>query len=275
LKRILPPFLFAFLYAFCAVAPGYDKEQGKFPPSKEAYAKSVVMICARGAGEGTKFLFNHDKKDYERMKVIRPFSQDGMGVVLSQGGHQYIVTNAHVVIPRKLVDEEGAVTMDKVVSCDLRATDYYERSAPCPVTVVYRSEAHDLAILRVPDEWIAFEPLSMPIGSLSRLEPKDALSGILKPRKGGAAFGYGKVQPDRLIAKTDARTFTMSLKIREGDSGSPIFAYDNGRPIFLGLATAYLEDKARDFYLSIGTGVSLFNEVISKIQPLQISRTMH
>lgn len=188
-----------------------------------------------------------------------------MGVVLSKGRHQYIVTNAHVIMPAKMAAGEYTTKLERLMNYVLLATDYYGQCPPCHVTIAYRNDDCDLALLRVPEESIAFEPLPISIGSLSKLQPKDALSGILKGRNGGNTFAHGRADLDRSKFVTDAQKFTMSMKVREGDSGSPIFAYENEKPVFLGIATAYLENQRKDFYLSIGTRVDILREVISAL----------
>jgi len=263
MKMLVTAFALGLLCAFWGIAQGYDKQQGKFPPAKEVYARSVVVVSCRGSGEGTKLVFSKDKRDYDKFKTVGTFAQRGMGVVLSNGSHQYILTNAHVIVPKKLMAGEDPVKVEKLMNYVLLATDYYGQYAPCPVTISYKNDKYDLALLKVPEEWIAFEPLSIPIGSLSDLQPKDALSGILQGRDGATTFGHGKAESDRSKLVTNPKSFAMNMKLKKGDSGSPIFAYDDGRPVFIGIATAYLESERRDFYLSIGTRVDLLMEIIS------------
>jgi hypothetical protein len=125
--------------------------------------------------------------------------------------------------------------------------------------------------LRVIAESRAFAPLPVSIGSLSRLEREDALSAVLSPLRGELAFSHGTVNAVRARLTKYAEQFAMSMRVREGDSGSPIFAYENGRPVLIGIVTAYIEDNARDFYISIGTGVGLFNKIILADKRVQVS----
>lgn len=263
MKKLVTAFALGLLCAFWGIAQGYDKQQGKFPPAKELYARSVVVVSCRGSGEGTKLVFSKDKRDYDKFKTVGTFAQRGMGVVLSNGSHQYILTNAHVIVPTKLIAGKDPVKIGKLTNYVLLATDYYGRYAPCPLTVSYKNDKYDLALLKVPEEWIAFEPLSIPIGLLSKLQPSDALSGILRGRDGGATFGHGKAELDRSQLVADGQGFAMSIKIQGGDSGSPIFAYENEKPVFIGIATAYHEIKEKNFYVSIGSRVDVIRDVFS------------
>ncbi len=53
----------------------------------------------------------------------------------------------------------------------------------------------------------------------------------------------------------------MTMKVRSGDSGSPIFAYDNNEPVFVGLVTSYVQVEG--YYFSVGTRIDAVLRVLS------------
>ena len=206
------------------------------------------------------------------------FKQGGSGFVVKNG---YILTAAHVVIP------EMASVVSGKYSTDVRALYkvlkqiilvYHFSDTPFVATIHYLNPEYDIAILRCDDGKGILMPLPYPIefkgvgvqelpmgyGTDVGIRTGDVVCTVVHDRdtEGGLSMSvhleYGIVnapeptgKDNRSIAWLNPWDITLGLVVRPGDSGSPLFAFDNGKPVIVGIV------RANSFIEPIGFAVLL------------------
>jgi len=193
------------------------------------------------------------------------FEQGGSGFVVKNG---YILTAAHVVIP------EMARVVSGKYSTDVRALYkvlkqiilvYHFSDTPFVATFHYLNPEYDIAILRCDDGKGILMPLPYPIefkgvgiqelpmgyGTYGGIRAGDVVCTVVHDRdaEGGLSMSvhleYGIVnapeptgENNRSIAWFNPWDITLGLTVRPGDSGSPLFAFDNGKPVIVAVVRA-------------------------------------
>jgi hypothetical protein len=196
---------------------------------------------------------------------------DGVGFVIAPG---YIVTAAHVVEPKSACykcDKYGwwCSKVIEVVSKQIYVGEHiytgsgYAWLNDIPAELFYLDVEHDIAVLKTQE--IAFEPLPYPIvptfiecetceDGIGGLEKGDALAVVVRQRdenyqwdsSGDFEVRYGEVLShtidgcDSILQITwfNMMDFTSDLTVYPGDSGSPVFAFKDGKPVIVGVLRA-------------------------------------
>lgn len=209
------------------------------------------------------------------------WQQQGSGVIVAPG---YVLTAAHIIRPRAVQVAEGRmIARQSDVVCMTSREVWIEDTGrdPIPTRVLYEDETSDLAIITYDfnkHPWL--KPISYDIEytDWDELKNGDIICAVLHERStedcshgqltGSVKLRWGTVMSQYPVSPHDWLTsmchrwhFTATLPIYGGDSGSPIFAFRNGRPILIGIAQAYYLADAL-FYTFIGR-LTVVHKIIS------------
>jgi hypothetical protein len=209
----------------------------------------------------------------QREIVETPFSQDARGVVLSS---HVLATVAHALTPD--IVEISVAQQTKVQTVPLRVTSMtlVARTAPgeesVPAQVAHVNTPYDLALAQA-DSQQSLQPLPYPaVLSYGTGDPEKPTGGLqagdcvvaLVTAWNGKAHDTGQ---DRLVigkvlakvpvatnaltqTKLNVNMFTADLAVQPGDSGSPVFALQAGKPVLVGLVSATMYPTAMFTYVT-------------------------
>lgn len=190
------------------------------------------------------------------------FSQTGTGCVV---GDQFVVTAAHVVVPQVVDTVWGRNSIFRakpmsVIERTVWIRDF--KSEPTLTWIHFIDEEQDIAILRFVNEPKQFEPIPYEwcIDS-GWIQAGDAIVVVTKMRndddslnwacteKKGHILKMGIVSsiPEEAMPWFSLYDITMDVNIIPGDSGSPVFGFMNGVPVFIGVARAGYNDGYQRF----------------------------
>ena len=232
----------------------FDKDYG-IMDTKDLHL-SILSVSTTGSGTADRIHYtdNIPRKPIKNA-ITGTFWQGGTAFVVSW---KYLVTAAHVVSPTELKVRTPTGEMDYYL---LSIVDNMVVSAGgVPARIAFIDTKKDLAILE-------YGPiLDGKVRSSDRLERGDAIVviGCSNPldefwrwnyevRRGHVKDVYPKFpgHPDNknLFETTTSNDFTMDMKLIPGNSGSPVVAFDNGKPVIIGIARAGLKMiNGRPFY---------------------------
>lgn len=272
LKSLLLAVAFTLITAFSSLA--WDKQYPDPTPfasvndwrSSFAYPK----VTATGTAMGIRSAgFNKEKQTYEWQKREVAWSTWGSSYVLKDG---FAITAAHVVIPSSVVTPKGPYsgfrsTPFKVLTTNILLWDY--SSDPHPAKVWYIDRIQDIAILQyspdnpalkspgyfITDQITAVKYPYPTAPDTYGMEQGDVLVMVTHKRgeDGELLFEYsvktGKVlSPHPLVGDESAASsmsiwdFVTDIQVEGGDSGSPVFAFYQGKPVFVGILNAQWGD---------------------------------
>jgi S1-C subfamily serine protease len=288
MKRLLAILLIGGALLFPVCGWPFDKTPGKldkFGLAPDRYvdlSESVVSVVTRGTGLGRTF--NDDGSKWIAAQGV--FGQQGSGVVVrGADGNLYILTNAHVVTPEAieifLSNSTSLITPILKVTHQITVVGSWNEPFRIECKIVWISQEDDIAILTPLYSQVLLKPIPYDVVSFLDLpgyavgdaivvvtgyRDKDPSKefwplGIVPEREWYYEARYGK------IISCSPKTFkiealpwfnpgdvTTDIKIYPGDSGSPVFAFVNGKPILIGLMRAYSLDideytyEVRGFY---------------------------
>lgn len=251
------------------LAFSYDKSAGSFewfteggPPPYAILHNTVVRIHTTGTGTAMIPIFKDDTYFYEERIGI--FKMEANGVLIDQFS---IVTAAHVVIPSnvKVNTAQSCFHISKIVreiKKDILIGDVY--SGMTPAYVFFADIENDIAILKLYEPWMPAKPLPYEVVKThdfifhgfmaipyNLLEIGDAVAVVTQRREGENGdrhwtfeARYGKVinlipqgGKEEPLFEMSHNEVTTDLEIYPGDSGSPIFAFKEGKPVLVGIIT--------------------------------------
>lgn len=272
MKKLLFSLLIAAFICVSSISFAFDKQMGKldFPESgySEAIAQAHVSISVQGTGYGLVPVWNEKDERIEYEWGLGTFESGGSGFV-TRGN--YVVTAAHVVLPKRVLLQTGTsvyynVLLRSVATKEISVANWGTQGPP--LEVIYIDEEMDVALLKFKHPRIPFKesPIEiaqtfsvLPVGFfgtmfIDRIEPGDAICTIVHKRNEETAelewtyeIRTGKVRaPNPMTGEGQQQylpflcmnDFTMDLEILPGDSGSPIIAFAEGKPIIIGIARA-------------------------------------
>jgi len=227
---------------------------------------SYVRICTHGTAEGLVPI------NGKWQLATGAYHLNGVGFVIKD---KYIVTAAHIVEPHGVCFAFGlyshfctytlrTLTREIYVGSVLETGNSYE---DLHAEIFLLDLEHDLAILKiVGSPFIPLVSLEHEIEcslwncsacqyGMGGLEVGDAVATIVRTRdedhewEYGFEVRYGKVvSPTVLLPETQDNPhghtwfnmwdFTTDLTVYPGDSGSPVFAFSNGKPVLIGVLRA-------------------------------------
>ena len=209
----------------------------------------------------------------QREIVETPFAQDARGVVLSP---HVLATVAHALTPD--IVEVSVAQQANVQTVPLRVTSMtlVARAAPgeegVPAQVAHMNTPYDLALAQA-DSQQSLQPLPYaavlsygtgdPEKPTGGLQAGDCVVALVTSRNekaydtGQDHLVIGKVLAKVPVAtnyltqtKLNVNMFTADLAVQPGDSGSPVFALQAGKPALVGLVSATMYPTAMFTYVA-------------------------
>jgi hypothetical protein len=209
----------------------------------------------------------------QREIVETPFTQDARGVVLSP---HVLATVAHALTPD--IVEVSVAQQANVQTVPLRVTSMtlVARAAPgedgVPAQVAHMNTPYDLALAQA-DSQQNLQPLPYaavlsygtgdPEKPTGGLQAGDCVAALVTSRNekaydtGQDHLVIGKVLAKVPVAtnnltqtKLNVNMFTADLAVQPGDSGSPVFALQAGKPVLVGLVSATMYPTATFTYVA-------------------------
>jgi hypothetical protein len=273
----------------------FDKKPGKIPEFEKEYvdlSTSVVSILIYGTGIGLVNTWDDKNQKAEVRELIGTFKQSGHGFVVSGG---YIVTVAHVVSPERVLIRIGKsdTQVTKLIQVKsitiLATTSGFEGGVPCEI--YYVDILNDLAILKpnVANTVLTnfnydmeYTVIDSGAGQVDQIQANDIVvvpsrgrdekgnpgswyklkRGMVvdpKPRVPGFPSEYEK-ETLLYLRKFD---FTTTLPLESGDSGCPILAFKNGKPVIIGIARAKVTILDKQSY-GYGVRIDIVKRIIDR-----------
>lgn len=254
MKRILT-FLIVLVFCLLTSANAWyvkDKWEMELPEHPAlSYVKITTHGSAIGLGVEAKTVDQEFVVNWH--KVETTYLLRGVGTVLPGG---YVLTAAHVVHPRTVGVIIGCTQyVDrpiKILTKTISITSYVglERlDAAIPAEIVYLDEIYDVALLKYSGTR-SLIPVKYPIGGsfvedaglnnyarLSALNAGDTIAMVVRKRDEESMWSddfevrYGRIESARpegeyagMYSWNDVES---RMRIYKGDSGSPVFAYDD------------------------------------------------
>ena len=209
----------------------------------------------------------------QREIVETPFAQDARGVVLSP---HVLATVAHALTPDSV--EVAVAQQANVQTVPLRVTSMtlVARTAPgaegVPAQVAHVNTPYDLALAQA-DSQRSLQPLPYAtVLSYGTGDPEQPTGGLqagdcvvtLVTARNEKAYDTGQdhLVIGKVLAKVPVATnsltqtklnvnmFTADLAVQPGDSGSPVFALQGGKPVLVGLVSATMYPTAMFTYVA-------------------------
>ena len=209
----------------------------------------------------------------QREIVETPFAQDARGVVLSP---HVLATVAHALTPD--IVEVSVAQYANVQTVPLRVTSMtlVARAAPgeegVPAQVAHMNTPYDLALAQA-DNQQSLQPLPYaavlsygtgdPEKPTGGLQAGDCVVALVTSRNektydtGQDHLVIGKVLAKVPVStnyltqtKLNINMFTADLAVQPGDSGSPVFALQAGKPVLVGLVSATMYPTAIFTYVA-------------------------
>ena len=226
---------------------------------------TYVQVKVIGTVEG--MYYDSKKSCWKTREAF--YGQQGSGFVAKDG---FIFTASHVIIPDMVntVSGQGSVHNTrpfKVLTRIILIYDY--KSNPLIAKLHYLDETLDIAILKyepndilVPANYeIRYAQADIKSGDvvfslLHKRDENDEMTSDLELRY-GIVISNQPTTPKMgsELAWFNEYDMTIQMEIQGGDSGSPLFAFENGVPIFIGIIRANYNDEI----VSLAYAVSLPN----------------
>jgi S1-C subfamily serine protease len=255
------------LYGFEAWAQAGDYQEFEASLPYKDVSTSFTKCTVLGTAEG--FYADFDKDG-------NLISRRGTGVYGQEGsvfyvGNGYWITNTHVIEPESVVIEltknVSVVTYPIKILSKIITIGQATGLGSVPAELIYVDEERDICLLKVVGNWPAFiDPGYRP--EWTRTSAGDRLfSGMsvavlvsIRNAEGDKTpwfeVRYGKIVstgvklpgdlPNELLPWFSLNDVTTDLVIYPGDSGSPVFAWIDGKPVIIGAARAAA--GYQDFY---------------------------
>lgn len=246
------------------VAFPFDQVPGKFKEFTDLREGQKVFVLSDGwvmiqtMGEAEGLYPDDDNLNVFYRRGTGFFSIGGSGYYLGNG---YVLTAEHVVKPTK-VEIKINSAFSWVVPIDKIGKTIYSVGG-CPATLIWSDPQADLALLQVdPKQTPSLKAYDYKTawtynGQDSILKEGDVVATIVSARDKSKdklwhhVVRYGKVvAPPELVKNTPARVFLMELEVIPGDSGSPVFAFDKGVPVIVGVVQAYVAYKDKIYAMA-------------------------
>lgn len=187
-----------------------------------------------------------------------------------------LATVAHATSPDVVEVPTGQDTSVHTVPLQVTSMTMLARALPAdqgvPVRVVHLNESYDLALLQV-DDTGGLQPLLYPatlsygLGNPAHpsggLQAGDCVATVVTSRaEGGHDTGVDRLVTGKVLAKVpvainhltqtklNVNMVTTDLRVQPGDSGSPVLALREGKPVLIGLVASTMYPTAMSTYVS-------------------------
>lgn len=250
-------------------ASGPDYQEYESQPAIDV-SGSFTKCLVIGTAEG--FYADFDKEDnLISRRAVGVYGQEGSTFYVGNG---YFVTNTHVIEPAMITIEItntfSVITYPVKIISRVIMVGQGTGLGSAPAELIYVDEERDIAIIRVIGNWPAFiDPgyrpeftrdysgdklfPGMPVAVIVAVRNAPELGDIDKTPwfevRYGTIVAGNVVLPEGLPAEIlpwfSMNDVTMTTIIYPGDSGSPVFAWIEGKPVIIGVARA--AGGVRDF----------------------------
>lgn len=236
-------------------ALAYDKKVPEPNPISIEFADhySYPIVTAMGTAYG--LTVTRSGKYFEYREGW--WAQQGSGVVVAPG---YVLTNYHIVNPDVIELAESSIgsrLTDVIARTSRTVTLIDYKDTHILATVLYEDQESDIAVLRFDEKkfwWmksIAYDVIYQPefivtgdavCAVLHQRDENGRLAWGLRIRTGTVMLPEPTAQNNRAHAFLSPFDITLNMAIEPGDSGSPLFAFRDGKPYLIGLMRAYSQD---------------------------------
>jgi len=277
-------FLFVFLpNSIASESYIFDMELGKFEQFEgQKYINfSTTIVEVRTSGHAVGCYWN-DEGEYK--KAYGFFEMLGVGFIVGD----YVITASHLITPKEITIQVSDNFYLGVPPISLRDRQIRigEEIASVPAWIYYINEEYDIAITAtgtpsskssikyelaptiMMEPWVGYIELleeGVPVAVIARQIDEET-------NEWGAWFEirYGKIRSNKAIVPEtfkdvllwfNLNDFTMDLKINPGDSGSPVFAFIDGKPVIIGIVRAclWLSEETYSFAGRIDPAIMVVN----------------
>lgn len=242
-------------------AYAYDQVPQKFEEFNQEYVDLSTthpeILCV-GSGVGIYF----DINTLKLVKASGTFAMGGSGTLLADG---YVLTAAHVVTPEVVAIQEtkNVTVIAKLIFVTDQIIHVGNGVGTISATIYWIDIEHDICLLKLVGNWPAAFPTRYNLASTVNLNGSDllhegdAIAVIVSTRDAtGDKSAWYEVRYGKIIAPKpilpdysqdqlpwfNLYDVTTDVQIYPGDSGSAVFAFDNGKPIIIGVARAAYND---------------------------------
>jgi V8-like Glu-specific endopeptidase len=262
-----------WMLALAGTAVAFDTSCGTLPagsPATAAQFPAVVAIHASGRATGVTETWQGNK--VQRRLASGDFTLTGRGVVVGQ----FVVTAAHVVHPEKvaLKLDPHTSTVSPVVAVQQTTVSVGSLTDVdgIPAEILHLNHEADLAILRpanpalfqtfpyaAADTWWREQPGE----ANSLLNEEDCVMALVperdvhqvpllqtKARAGKVIASSAVSSSATVVVSLNPQTVTISTPVFPGDSGSPVIAFDMGKPRLVGIVSATRHPLEAKSYIS-------------------------
>lgn len=255
--------------------PGKFKEfwRWDWDPIQRSHQDPVLYVdvsttCTKltiiGTAEGSIPDYTADE-GYHRHKATGIYAQEGSAFHIGNG---YFVTNQHV-IATSYVSIQISKNVTWIVPAERVLTQMVTIGQSTiigswPAEIIWSDETLDLALVKITgpcpalEDW-GYRPYPTYDSGQDLLDVGDAIAVVVAIRQDPTIGNlektpwfevrYGKIVSTRPIPPKGVDSsilpwfslndVTMDIQIYPGDSGSPVFAFKNGRPVIIGVARAF------------------------------------
>lgn len=194
------------------------------------------------------------------------FHQAGSGCVVKDG---YILTAAHVLIPDKVMTPSSRYVThqsEPIKVINRMILIYNFSNTPMLAKIHYINEVLDTAILKYEPIGV-LEPLNYDIeycqneilkgdvvfSYLHKRNKDGSMSYELEPRYGFVLSREPTLPDNGSTAWFNPYDITLYMNIQPGDSGSPLFAFRDGKPVLIGIIRAMYDngDETRAYAVTL------------------------
>ena len=243
-------------------ANAYDQKKPDVDPviSNEA-CFTYVRVKVIGTAEG--MYYSVCQGGWNTKETL--FEQIGSGFVVKEG---FVITVAHVIVPDNvstIIDRYGVHNTEPLRVLNTLILIYHFSDNPIIAKLHYINRELDIAILKYePSGILEPTPYGMEYCGYE-LKANDVVFSFLHKRDENdeiledVELVYGKVLSPRPTTSTmgselawfNLYDMTLDMKVRGGDSGSPLFAFRDGVPVFIGIIRAMRHDEIIDLTYAV------------------------
>ncbi len=254
------------------VVPEFDAEESNVV----VLDGTVVQVLTRGYGAG----ITPDHK-----WANGSFEVCGVGTVIAHNGNIYVITAAHVVHPSKVVLKVSQYVFVITPIIHIHNVNISVGSwnglANVSASLFYINHIRDVAILKIDNHkrWAYKEPAKWELAELydivylgfgrvavvGLVEAGDAIAVPVRARNEDGSVDWRFELRKGFIVKPGPHVdpgmeeylpflsmwhMTAKVEVYPGDSGSPVLAFKNGKPVIIGIIVAKMvqSKEATDYY---------------------------
>lgn len=269
IRKLITLFTFlAVMFTSFGYGWSFDKKHGNIELGDDpelTYVKVITIGVAAGlVSTPSKNISGSRDKQWREKKGS--FLIEGMGCVVN---NKYVITAAHVVHPILVTLAESPWNFYRMRPINIISRSIFISSMPdlsyslkkgAASAIIHHLDINnDIAILELNAGHI-FKPVEYDLSHtkyddrgilFDEIKAGDAVAVVIRSRdennewKWGFEIGYGYVVSNMVdgVSKEEMpwfnmNDFTMDLLLKKGNSGSAIFAFEDGNPIIIGVARA-------------------------------------